>query len=290
VYTDQQATRGQAIYKEQCAACHGEALRGAQGPPLVADDFIRNWNTQPLSELVDKVKNTMPASSPGKLTRQQSADLVAYILQVGQFPGGRAELGVDDAALKQITWPAGLVADRTRASAPASGQPLSFVPLGNLAQVMRGVFFPSSNLIFNVQSHDPAEKRAPAAPNPAAGSFSWVDWGAGIYSGWDLVDNAAVSLADIAPMMLTPGLRCENGKPAPVTDADWVKFTLEMVEAAKVAYKASQTRNQETVSEATGVLADACMHCHEVYRDKRGRGASARDPLDPSNKAARCVR
>ena len=243
-----------------------------------------------MSELVDKIKNTMPANAPGKLTRQQSADIVAYMLQVGQFPGGRAELGADEASLKEITWPAGVVAER-RESAPSSPQALSFPPLGNLAQVMRGIFFPSSNLIFNVQSHDPGEKKGPAAPNPAAGSFSWVDWGAGIYSGWDLVDNAAVSLAAAAPMMLTPGLRCENGRPAPVTDADWVKFTQEMVEAARIAYKASQTRNQETVSDATGVLADACMHCHEIYRDKRGRGAAAaRDPLDPSNKAARCVR
>lgn len=287
VYSDAQATRGQALYKEQCASCHGDALTGAQAPPLAADDFIRNWQTTPLSDLVDKVKNTMPASAPGQLSRQQSADIVAHILRTNRFPSGRGELGSDEAGLKQIGWPAGVVAERRT---PPAAPGLSGPPLGNLAQVMRGIFFPSSNLIFNVQSHDPgAQRKGTPPPNPAAGSFSWVDWGAGIYAGWDLVDNAAVVLAQAAPLMLTPGLRCENGRPVPMNDAEWIKFTQEMVEAARTAYKASQTRNQETVSEATGVLADACMHCHEVYRDKR-RPNVPRDLVDPANKAARCVK
>jgi hypothetical protein len=50
------------------------------------------------------------------------------------------------------------------------------------------------------------------------------------------------------------------------------------------AYKASQTRNQETVSDATNVIADACLHCHEVYRDHPGARPGA-----PPNRAARCT-
>jgi cytochrome c556 len=69
----------------------------------------------------------------------------------------------------------------------------------------------------------------------------------------------------------------------PVERADWIKFTDELVEAGKAAYKASQARNQDAVSEVSNQLADACLHCHEVYRDKPG-GTTA----DPSNKAARC--
>jgi hypothetical protein len=158
------------------------------------------------------------------------------------------------------------------------------LPLGNLAQVMRGIFFPSSNLLFNVQTHDPAVQKAPGV-SPDAAAFSWVDWGAGIYSGWEIADYAAISLAEAAPMMLTPGRRCENGRPVPVTNEDWVRFTTELVEAARAAYKATQSRNREAVSEVTNQLADACLHCHEVYRDKGG-GSS----IDPSNKAARCVK
>ena len=175
-------------------------------------------------------------------------------------------------------------------AAPSAAPSRVFPPLGNMAQLMRGIFFPNSNLIFTVQTHDPG---APArAPAPSIGGqtagFSWVDWGAGIYGGWELVDNAAIALADASPLMLTPGIRCENGRLAPVTDADWIKFTEQMIAVARKTYQVSQSKNQEAVAEATGDLSDACANCHQAYRDIRTRGR-APDPTDPSNKAARCM-
>jgi mono/diheme cytochrome c family protein len=284
VYTPAQANRGQAIYKEQCASCHGDTLGGGLGPPLTGDDFIEAWGKQPVSDLFAKVKNTMPRDSAGKLTAQQAADLLAYMLQVGKFPTGRAELPTDEAALKQITLPGNAVQSKT---ATAGTQAPSFPPAGNLAQVMRGILFPSSNIIFTVQTHDPAEKRTAADGAAADGGFNFVTWGGGIYSGWELVDYAAVALAESAPLMLTPGRRCENGKPVPVNDADWLKFTNELAEAGKAAYKASQSRNQEAVSDISNQVSESCQHCHQVYRDKPGRGGN---PLDQSSRALRCVK
>jgi mono/diheme cytochrome c family protein len=285
VFTDAQAARGQAIYGKQCASCHGNALEGAQAPPLVDDAFLGHWRTQPLSALVNKIRNTMPADAPGGLTPQQSTDLVAHILKAGGFPASGAELASDEAALSRINWPAGPVVPVV---ATTAAQGRVFPPLGNMAQLMRGIFFPNSNLIFTVQTHDPGAKPATPAPGNQTGGFSWVDWGAGIYGGWELIDNAAIALADASPLMLTPGIRCENGRLAPVTDADWIKFTEQMIAVARKTYQVSQTRNQEAVSEATGDLADACANCHQAYRDIRGRGR-ALDPTDPSNKAARCM-
>jgi S-disulfanyl-L-cysteine oxidoreductase SoxD len=286
VYTAAQAGRGQALYAERCASCHGPTLGGAQGPPLVGDEFVRTWSG-PLSELVSKIQNTMPANDAGKLTRQQSADLVAYMLQAGKFAAGQVELGVDDAALKAIVLPAPTGAAPQPAVAAGAAQAPTFPPAANMAQLMRGILFPSSNLLFNVQSRDPA---APPPPRPSSqvtsGAFPWADWGAGIYSGWEIVDYAALALAESAPLMLTPGRRCENGRRVPVEEADWIKFSVELAEAGKAAYKAAQTRKQEAVSEVTDVVATACSHCHEAYRDKPGR----RTATDPSNKAGRCVR
>lgn len=281
VYTDAQARRGQAIYKERCTACHGDALRGSAAPPLVGPEFLAAWGQQPLSELVDKIQHTMPANDPGTLTRRQAADIVAHILQVGTFPAGQAELSADAAVLKLIAFPAA----SPQPIAPAAAHAPSFPPAGNLAQVMRGILFPSSNLIFNVQTNDPGAPVKPGAVGAGATTaFSWVDWGAGIYKGWEIVDYAAVALAESAPLMLTPGRRCENGKPVPVERPDWVKFSEELAEAGRAAYKASQSRSQEAVTEVSNQLADACLHCHEIYRDKPGGAAG-----DPSNKAARCV-
>ena len=290
VYTDLQAQRGQAIFKERCSPCHGAALGGGLGPPLTGPDFLSDFGRQPLAQLVGKIKNTMPLNDPGHLTSQQAVDLAAYILQVGKFPAGQAELYADDSALQQITWPAGIVppkpATSTTFTPGASGQPVSFPPMANLGQLMKGIMFPSSNIIFNVQTRDPGTLKE--GYTSGTGAFSWVDWGAGIYPGWELVDNAALAIAEAAPRFLTPGRRCENGRPVPVDRPDWIKFTQELVSAAQAAYRASQMRSQTAVSDATEQLSDACFNCHIVYRDKAG-GNVPLSVLDPSNKAARCV-
>jgi mono/diheme cytochrome c family protein len=279
VYTDAQAARGAAIYKEKCASCHGPALGGSLAPPLAGDAFAAQWGG-PLSAIVDKIQLTMPANAMGTLTRAQAADVLAFMLQTSKFPAGRAELSSEDAALKTITLPG---AQTAAAPAPAGAYKFPFPPAGNMAQLMRGVLFPSANMIFNVQRYDPA---TPPKPNQQAkdAGFSWVDWGAGVYTGWEIVDYAAVALGETAPLMLQPGRRCENGKPVPVTDPEWIKFSTELYETSKAVYAAAQTRNQEKVSDITEQLADMCLHCHQVYRDKR----VGRTPDDPQNRAARC--
>jgi S-disulfanyl-L-cysteine oxidoreductase SoxD len=280
VYTDAQAARGRTLYREKCATCHGDALEGKVAPPLAGSVFLAAWGPEPLSALAGKIRITMPADDPGKLKPSETADLVAYILQAGKFPSGRNELGADDAVLKSIV----LAAAKPQAVAPSASQAPAFPALGNLNQVMRGILFPSSNIIFNVQTNDPGAPAKPGQTAAGAKPFSWTDWGAGIYTGWQIVDYAAVAIAESAPLMLTPGRRCENGKPVPVDRPDWIKFSLDLAEAGRAAYRASQMRSQEAVSDATNQLADACFQCHQVYRDKRGSR-----PGDPAAAAAHCT-
>src|SRR3989442_5111893 len=71
VYSDEQAGRGGAVYKERCSSCHGATLGGDLAPPLTRSEFTGVWGG-PLSGLVHKIQNTMPANDPGKRTRQQS--------------------------------------------------------------------------------------------------------------------------------------------------------------------------------------------------------------------------
>jgi cytochrome c553 len=255
----QDATRGGALYKQQCGSCHGDRLEGRSGPPLTGGDFQTRW---PTSDLIAKIKNTMPLDSPGKLTAGQAADLAAYVQQAGS-------------ASAQPTTPA------------TTGASAAFSATGNLNQLMRGIMFPNSNIIFTVQTHDPAEKKKAGDAANANGGFNWAAWGNDLYSGWEIVDYAGIALAESAPLMLTPGRRCENGKPVPVSDPDWIRFTNEMAEVGRAAYRASQTRNQEKVSDISGDVADACMHCHQVFRDKARRG---NPPADPSSKELRCTK
>lgn len=281
VYSDAQAQRGQALYREKCAACHGAGLTGGVGPPLTGSEFNGQWGGRSLADLASKIRNTMPPNDQGKTSAAQAIDLIAHILQTAKYPAGRAELPADEAALKTIVFSK----PRSQAGAAAATHTPAFPPAGNLSQVMRGILFPSANIVFNVQTYDPNEavKETPKKSDPTA-DFSWVNWGAGIYKGWEIVDYAAIAVAESAPLMLTPGRRCENGRPVPVTNPDWIKFSEELAEAGRAAYRASQTRNQEAVSDVSNQLADACLHCHEVYRDKPGGTVD-----DPSNKATRCV-
>ena len=283
VYSDAQAARGQAIFAKQCVNCHGGKLEGAQAPPLVGDGFLNVWSSQPLSVLVTKIKSTMPPTAQGSLTAQQATDIAAHILKSGGFKPGAGELASTEESLDRIGWPARPAAARQA----AAGQKV-YPPLGNMAQLMRGIFFPNSNLIFTVQTHDPGAKpETKVDATTQSKGFSWVDWGGSIYGGWELVDNAAIALSDAAPLMLVPQ-RCENGRQAPVTEPDWIRYTEEMIEVSRKIYRASQQRNQELVSELTGDLSDACAACHGAYREVRGRGQGGFNTNDPSGKSNRC--
>jgi mono/diheme cytochrome c family protein len=260
VYTAGQAIRGKSIFDMRCAVCHGEMLEGAAGPPLAGDVFLGPRNGQPVSELFDKIRATMPADAPGTLEPAQVADLVAFILQANKFPAARSELGPATALLKQIT----LVAANPPPGAAASSSTQTFPVTGTVNQIMRGILFPSSNVLFDVQTQDPGvgSKGGTARGDANTTSTRYGD----VYSPWQVVDAAAVSIAEIGPVLMQPR-RCENGKPAPVNRADWRQYVQGVVEAGRAAYRASQTRSQDAVSEATNTISDACANCHRVYRD-----------------------
>ncbi|HEY7338560.1 MAG TPA: cytochrome c [Bryobacteraceae bacterium] len=103
VYNSGQAARGGELYANACASCHGTALTGGESaPPLAGGDFLSNWNGLTLGDLFERIRISMPADSPGKLTREQDADVLAYILSFNQFPAGKSELVRQTEALKEI--------------------------------------------------------------------------------------------------------------------------------------------------------------------------------------------
>ena len=254
--------------------CHGNAMEGTSGPPLVGDSFLSNWSAQPLANLVDKIQKTMPFNLPGSLSRSQSTDLAAYLLQAGRFPAGQAELS--EAALTQIVFPT------VRSPAAPSGAKVAGTslppPEGNLAELMRAIAFPNANIIFNVQLKDPGAQKK---KQPAAAPFDYVEWGSTVYPGWLAIDQAAVAITETAPLLLTPGRRCQNGKAVPVDRADWKQYVAGLVEVGKLARKASQARNYEAFIDISEKLNDACANCHKVYRDKGGTEGSGATRCQP---------
>ena len=254
VYAADQAARGAALYKAQCVACHGAALEGAAGPPLAGTGFLSVWAGRSAAELADKIQTTMPLNAPGTLTRPQTIDIVAYLLQAGKFPAGQAALSAG--ALSQVAFPG------APAAAAVAGGAVSLTPVANLAQYMRGVTFPNANIIFNTQLKDPGQEK-PKMPVP----YDYILWGQTVYYGWQSIDQAALALQETTPLFLLPGRRCENGRPVPTNKADFQRYTHELIDFAKELYKASQSRNAEAVSAMSERLNETCANCHKVYRD-----------------------
>jgi S-disulfanyl-L-cysteine oxidoreductase SoxD len=93
VFTAEQATKGEAVYKEQCAACHGDNLEGSGPmPPLAGKDFLSNWQGKTVGDLFEKTQTSMPATAPGTLTPEQTAHVVAYMLGQSKYPAGAMAL------------------------------------------------------------------------------------------------------------------------------------------------------------------------------------------------------
>jgi hypothetical protein len=133
-------------------------------------------------------------------------------------------------------------------------------PVGNLAQVMRAILFPNSNLLYDVQSGDPEEMGKSAGGTSVTSTFS------GIYKGWMVVDQAAIALAEVEPLITLEGRLCENGKPVPTTRDDYKKWAAQLTQVGKDVLAASEKKDRDGVIELTNRLAGVCEDCHIKYR------------------------
>lgn len=107
VFTADQAKRGQSLYTKECAGCHGTELSGGEeAPALTGGTFMSNWSGLTVGELFERIRVSMPEGRAGTLSRQQNADILAYLLSFNQFPEGKTELQKDTELLKQIRFEA----------------------------------------------------------------------------------------------------------------------------------------------------------------------------------------
>ena len=109
VFTESQATRGQAVYPGACGICHGRRLNGApedpdmrSTPPLARARFLRVWEGRSLATLFEYTRATMPEDNPNSLTDQEYVDVIAYMLTVGGMPTGDDELQPDPQSLARV--------------------------------------------------------------------------------------------------------------------------------------------------------------------------------------------
>src|SRR5262249_3834800 len=98
------------------------------------------------------------------------------------------------------------------AAAPAAGTQ------AHPAQLMRGICYPASNVIFAAQDTNPNDvppaKDPATSPNPLAST----------YGKWTAVENASLAIAEASRLLTTPGRKCSNGRAVPLQNPDWAKF------------------------------------------------------------------
>jgi len=142
----------------------------------------------------------------------------------------------------------------------AAAQAPAREPVGNLAEVMRSILFPNSNILFDTQSRDPDVPPEETSDGTVTSTFS------GIYTGWPLVETAAIALAESAQLIAMEGRLCQNGKPVPLENDDFMQYTRDLVDVGRKAYEIAQTRDLEAMQDVTNDVAGACENCHTVYR------------------------
>ena len=95
VYTAEQATHGETVFKNVCANCHTTSQ-------FTGTAFLKPWVGRPVYSLYDQIRTTMPQDNPGGLSRAEYLSVITYILKLNGFPAGTTPLPDEDATLKQI--------------------------------------------------------------------------------------------------------------------------------------------------------------------------------------------
>jgi hypothetical protein len=142
----------------------------------------------------------------------------------------------------------------------ATAQAPSAEPSATLAQLMRAILFPNSNILFDVQSRDPDTPPEEQGGGTVSATF------ANIYTGWPVVEHAALALAEASNLMMIEGRMCENGKPVPLAMDDWAGLAAGLEDAGRRAAEVARTRDLDAMIEITNDIAGACENCHVVYR------------------------
>jgi hypothetical protein len=103
VFSEIQARQGEKVADSSCSGCHGPQLDGGDsGPKLVGPAFLHKWNDKTVWDLFDWIQTSMPADTPGSLSQESTATVIAYILELNKVSAGSNNLPVGQAALSEI--------------------------------------------------------------------------------------------------------------------------------------------------------------------------------------------
>jgi S-disulfanyl-L-cysteine oxidoreductase SoxD len=104
VYSEAQATKGEAVYNDKCSKCHGADGTGGDAPDLVGGGFAADWDGLSVAQLFDRTRSSMPQDNPGSLSRDEAAAIITYLFRKNGFPAGATDMSSAGEYLGQIKY------------------------------------------------------------------------------------------------------------------------------------------------------------------------------------------
>jgi len=132
----------------------------------------------------------------------------------------------------------------------------------NLGQLMKGVLYINSNVIFAAQGTNPNDMKAEGDSSVSPNALTST------YGKWEAVENSSLALVEATNLLILPGRKCANGKDVPINNPDWPGFIKGLREAGMKAYDAAKAKDQDKILDAADTLTMACANCHDKYREK----------------------
>ena len=107
IYSNEQAKRGETLYRIECESCHAPDLSGGMVvPELIGNTFTEDWDGLSVGQLFERVLLSMPEEDPGSVSRYDKADILAFILQENGFPPGQGDLQAEMDLLDRVRFEA----------------------------------------------------------------------------------------------------------------------------------------------------------------------------------------
>lgn len=94
VFTSGQASRGERRFQQACAVCHrtNDIVRS----------LLRSGIHETVADMFELISTTMPQMSPGSLSPEEYAEILAFLFRSNDYPGGEQELPTDLASLEHL--------------------------------------------------------------------------------------------------------------------------------------------------------------------------------------------
>jgi len=92
-FTAAQVERGQLLYAEHCASCHGAELQGGSGVPLSGAAFKSRWRVKSMRDYYYAASRQMPLNAPGSLADTENFEISAYVLSKNGYTSGPVPFG-----------------------------------------------------------------------------------------------------------------------------------------------------------------------------------------------------